>query len=470
MRIKSFSVTWLFFALLAISSLLSAQTAPPLSQALIDKLPEMYREPARGMRLPQESQDYYLTHSDETRISMVAGFLARDAQGRGFLLDAVEKETSGARRAAIFDALGRAKGMPDYAEEHPEILQSFVRHASSDPDAKAAISALRALRTIRTNEAATLLRQRMQLARANADQKGLEDLSDEESRHYKWFGEVAMPEAQRDAPPLFTVVGPDKPIRAIAFGDFGTGEPSQIRTAAAVRAYAKDHPFDFGITLGDNFYSAGMASTSDPRWKTQWEDLYSPLGIKFYASFGNHDYGQAASPVSEFWYSEKSPSWYFPARYYTFTAGAAQFFEIDTIDMSERELRWLDEQLAQSTAKWKIVYGHYQIYSATRGDNDAEQDDLVHRLLPILKKDKADLYICGHDHNLQTLKEEGGVHFVVAGGGGAGLYDFMQKGYGRNTFKEKTNGFAVIEADRQHLKVRLVNAEDQELTALDLSK
>ncbi|MPZ21478.1 MAG: hypothetical protein GEV06_26850 [Luteitalea sp.] len=82
---------------------------------------------------------------------------------------------------------------------------------------------------------------------------------------------------------------------------------------------------------------------------------------------------QVGSPLSEILYSEKSESWHFPARYYSFTAGAAQFFQLDTVDLSERELRWLDEELAKSTAPWKVVYGHYQIYSATRGDNDAEQ-------------------------------------------------------------------------------------------------
>jgi 3',5'-cyclic AMP phosphodiesterase CpdA len=140
------------------------------------------------------------------------------------------------------------------------------------------------------------------------------------------------------------------------------------------------------------------------------------------------------------------------------------------VDLTERELRWLDEQLAQSKATWKIVYGHYQIYSASRGDNDEEQEDLIHRLLPILKKRGADLYICGHDHNLQILKADGGVNFVVAGGGGAGLYDFEQEEYTRSVFKAKAYGFAVIEADRTNLNVRLVNAEGKELSALKLKK
>jgi tartrate-resistant acid phosphatase type 5 len=373
-------------------------------------------------------------------------------------------------RAVIFESLGRGATTPGSADRRPEVLSALAGHARSDPDAKAALAALESIRRIRNEEMATILKQRLELARSSADQPALELLSEEESRHYKWFGEIAMPETYRDAPPVFSVVGAQKPIRAVAFGDFGSGQPSQSKNAAAIRAYAKAHPFDFGITLGDNFYPVGMNSPFDPRWKSQWEKLYGPLGIKFYASLGNHDYGQISSPVSELWYSARSASWAAPARYYTFTAGAAQFFQIDTIDLSERELRWLEEQLAASKATWKIVYGHYQIYSATRGDNDEKQDDLVDRLLPVLKRKNADLYLCGHDHNLQILKEDGGVHFVVAGAGGAGLYDFEQQDYSRSTFKAKVYGFAVIEADRKTLNVRLVDTDGKELSALKLKK
>jgi len=85
--------------------------------------------------------------------------------------------------------------------------------------------------------------------------------------------------------PVFTVQA-RAPIRALAFGDFGEGNEPQRRTAAAMVAYHGGHPFDFGITLGDNFYPSGISSLDDPRWKSQFEDLYGPMGIKFYATLG----------------------------------------------------------------------------------------------------------------------------------------------------------------------------------------
>jgi tartrate-resistant acid phosphatase type 5 len=246
--------------------------------------------------------------------------------------------------------------------------------------------------------------------------------------------------------------------------NFGTGSPEQINLAEAMVDYNKRHHFDFGLTLGDNFHSVGMISPSDPRWLTQWEQLYGPLGIKFYPTFGNHDYGQADSPAAEILHSDKSRDWRFPAPYYTFTAGPVQFFAIDTINLGEAELLWLDQELSKSTARWKIVYGRYHIYSATRGDNK----ELIEKLLPILKKKHVDLYLNGHDHNLQEVKPEGGVHFFVSGGGGAVLYDL--KPYDRSIFKQKVNGFTVLEADAKHFKISFVGTDGKELYSRTLEK
>lgn len=153
-----------------------------------------------------------------------------------------------------------------------------------------------------------------------------------------------------------------------------------------------------------------------------------------------------------------------PAPYYTFTAGSVQFFAFDTPAVDEAELKWLDEELGKSTAQWKIVYGHYHIYSATRGDNK----ELIARLLPILKKHNVDVYLNGHDHNLQELKPEGSVHFFVSGGGGAGLYEMNP--YDRSVFRQKVNGFTVLEADSKTLAICFIGTDGSELYRRTLTK
>jgi len=207
-----------------------------------------------------------------------------------------------------------------------------------------------------------------------------------------------------------------------------------------------------------------MLSTDDPRWKTQFEELYSPLGITFYPTFGNHDWGHLDSPAAELFYSKLSPTWKMPAPYYTYTAGDAQFFAIDTEEMSEQQLLWLDNAIKASTSKWKIVYGHFQMYSATRKDNP----ELIAKMAPILN-DRVDIYICGHDHNLQALKPERGVYYFVAGAGGAGTYQ-TDSTYARSISRFETYGFAALDIERDSVVVRLVDKDQKVLHSTTIKK
>src|SRR5262249_25523576 len=154
------------------------------------------------------------------------------------------------------------------------------------------------------------------------------------------------------------------------------------QVAAAMLAFHRQTAADFALTLGDNFYSHGMESLEDPRWKTWWNELYDPLGIRVYAVLGNHDWELADSPAAEILYSKQSPSWRMPAPYYTFTAGPVQFFALDTTAVSEAQLLWLKDQLAQSRARFKLVYGHHPIYSV---GGHQDNGDLIRRLFPVLR-------------------------------------------------------------------------------------
>jgi tartrate-resistant acid phosphatase type 5 len=230
--------------------------------------------------------------------------------------------------------------------------------------------------------------------------------------------------------------------------------------------YHQDKPFDFGITLGDNFYGRGMNSPQDPRWKTWWEELYKPLDIKFYASLGNHDWIYHDSPAAEILYTQRSATWRMPAPYYTYTAGPAQFFALDTNDMSEAQLMWLKEELNKSRARWKVVYGHQPIYMGTEGGNNIPE--MVERLLPVLRG-RVDAYAAGHHHSLQHLKPEDGVHFIISGAGGQKTYQVNER-EPRALYARSVNGFTVLEATEQELTFRHVGTDANELYAYTLRK
>ncbi|MGA3186623.1 MAG: metallophosphoesterase [Bryobacteraceae bacterium] len=433
--------------------------AHPLSDAILNRVLPDYRDQARSLlTATEEQQASALRMSDDNLAAYIVTGLCRQPEAFGFLLAQLEKEASAKLRIAIL------QGLRTYWASHPEAQKIVENHVTSDADANVSVKALDLLRQIRMTEMNRLLQTRLATALKSGDSNATKQLGQAEEHWYGLMNETTLPAFLRTPPPLFSLKPPDKPIRVLAFGDFGTGSPAQVSTAKAMVEFHHSHPFDFGLTLGDNFYTYGMMSPADPRWQTQWEQLYGPMGIKFYATLGNHDWASPDSPAAEILYSEKSPDWRLPAPYYTFTAGAVQFFAFDTVECNEAELQWLDSELAKSTAPWKLVYGHYHIYSATRGDNKV----LIERLLPVLKKNHVDIYLNGHDHNLQEEKPEDGVHFFVSGGGGAGLYEFNP--YDRTIFKQKLNGFTVLEADQKHFKISFVGTDGKELYQRTLDK
>jgi tartrate-resistant acid phosphatase type 5 len=436
---------------------------PPISEALVHRLPSAYQDEARRViTAPDAFQNFYNHATDEEWRGLAFDAMAGKQEGLEFLRAQLDKEPSGITRAQLFIALEK------YFARHPQDQAVLEKHVSSDPDPTAALAALETLRRVRESGLGELLKNRVQAASNDDSDNIRKQLRDAYLAHYMWYGDVRLPEFAYAPPPLFRVKPSGQLVRVLAFGDFAWGSgDAQSKTAAAMRAYHQQHPFDFGITLGDNFYGrgpfffaerTGLSSPYDPRWQTEWEQLYSPMGIKFYPSFGNADYIDVNGPAAELAYTKKSQSWVFPAPYYTYTAGSVQFFAIDNIRLSDDELHWLDEQLAKSKARWKVVYGHYHIYSATDGKND----ELVSRLLPVLKENSVDVWLNGHMHDMQELQPEGSLHFFISGGGGAELSGNAPTYKGAN-FRESRHGFSVIEADEQHFDVIFVSDSGEEL-------
>ena len=431
------------------------QVAPPNAQAatdaLLNRLPAEWRDRARPVVTFSAAQLIQLPRaSDDALRQAVARLLVRRPEADEFLKAQLRLDPSPAVRTAIAQAIGGDARWLAIADTASALQQAVA----TDPDAGVSIAALEALRRWRMTGLNRLLAARIVTARDNGKPGDLQRLAAEQERWISLERGVMLPAFLRTPPPVFAVAPAGRTVRVLAFGDFGTGSAAQKTLAGTMLEYHRSRPFDFGLTLGDNFYSYGMESPADPRWKTWWEDLYGPLRIPFYASLGNHDWGQSDSPAAEILYSPRSAIWRMPAEYYTFTAGPVQFFAIDTnnIAISERQLAWLDAALGASTARWKIVYGHHPIYT---GGNYTDSPTLIARLLPILAN-RADVYLCGHDHNLQALRAERGVRFFVIGGGGAGLYAL--KPYDRTIFASSTNGFGAIEADAARLTIRLVDS------------
>ncbi len=264
-------------------------------------------------------------------------------------------------------------------------------------------------------------------------------------------------------------------LHAAAFGDYGRrGRPYQGEVAAAIAKEHRDDPFQLGLTLGDNFYECGVRSVHDPAWRDLWEAFYTPLKIPFYATLGNHDYGHGngyciasrTNTQAEVDYTGHSDSWHMPARYYTFLAGPVQFFALDTEAWSGAQKQWLEEKLSAKWPggiSWRVVYGHHPIFTSGIHRADPYVKRLQRELLPVLKDHGVDVYLAGHDHDLEHLRAEG-VELFIAGGGGEEVRSVHHRDPHSLAAASK-HGFLDLGASAKRLEVRLVDSNLQPIEA-----
>ncbi len=221
--------------------------------------------------------------------------------------------------------------------------------------------------------------------------------------------------------------------RIVCLGDWGS-EPLQYQSD-----FFQNFSYDRIYLLGDNFYPNGVLSTQDEQWKSKMKALF-PSRIPKHVCLGNHDYNGNVN--AQILYSKLEKSWNCPFFYHDVKhdSVSAHTFFIDTQIMApeftyyllhacevplhivcaytsiqrayfQKQFHWLETSLQKSNARWKIVCGHYPIFS--NGPHECSTE-LQQQLFSLLETYKVDLYISGHDHNVQCIRKND-IHFLISG-------------------------------------------------------
>jgi tartrate-resistant acid phosphatase type 5 len=267
----------------------------------------------------------------------------------------------------------------------------------------------------------------------------------------------------------------------LVIGDWGTGGKGQKRVAAGMLAkYARDGALAV-LTTGNNFYEAGVESADDSQWEMKFEAVYprEKFDIPFYATLGERDY--RGDPDAQLKYSGKklangtASRWRMPGRFWTkvFTSNtfSIRIIGIDTeqllkgtAEQKERQLARLDSILAKSGEEWKVVIGHHPVYSNGQNGNSL---GMIRSVKPVLEKHHADMYVSGHDLDLEWIEPVNGVQYVVSGGG-SGSRDVR---YGKNTRFAATNmGFVWFEVSGKEMLLQFLDADGKVIFAQRLPK
>ena len=155
--------------------------------------------------------------------------------------------------------------------------------------------------------------------------------------------------------------------------------------------------------------------------------------VPMYTILGNHE----DDDPNYYRYFHNPP----PEYYYTFTYGNAQFFLLDTnrpVTEGSEQYNWLEQELAKSTATWKLVVHHHPPYSSEENDHgnswvgSTSYGTHARNLVPLYEHYGVDFCLFGHVHMYERtwpllegrVNQKNGVVYINAGGAGGGLEQF----------------------------------------------
>jgi 3',5'-cyclic AMP phosphodiesterase CpdA len=84
--------------------------------------------------------------------------------------------------------------------------------------------------------------------------------------------------------------------------------------------------------------------------------------------------------------------------------------------MDPVQMKWIDGQLAESDATWKICFFHHPLYSD--GKTHGPSLDLRRQLEPIFLSHGVSLVLSGHEHFYERIKPQGGITYIILGNSG----------------------------------------------------
>ena len=222
----------------------------------------------------------------------------------------------------------------------------------------------------------------------------------------------------------------DDTFRLVVYGDTRSHPDAH---AQVVQGIIKSKP-DLVIHTGDLVMSG--------RQYGDWErEFFAPAkellhSVPLFTVIGNHEGVGGQEPRPGLWYFDffSLPG---NERWYAFDYGCARFIVLNTsadfLPGSEQH-QWLINELSSvefKAARWRFVSFHYPPF--TSASKHAAYMDVSEYIVPLLERHGVFMVLTGHNHHYERSYKKG-IHYVVSGGGGAGLSGFQEDPYPWNPY------------------------------------
>jgi tartrate-resistant acid phosphatase type 5 len=243
-------------------------------------------------------------------------------------------------------------------------------------------------------------------------------------------------------------------IRFAVIGDYGSDSQAEADVASLVKSWNPS----FIITVGDNNYPNGAASTIDANIGKYYYEFIAPYRGQygsgaatnhFFPAMGNHDWDTpGAKPYLDYFTLPSNE------RYYDTTIGFVHFFILDSDDRepdgntaTSKQGRWLQSKLAASRACWDLVVMHHSPYSSGQHQGSSEWMQWPYQAWG------ADAAVSGHDHIYERILLNNFPYFVD-GLGGESLHPFASPVPGSQVRYNADFGAMVVDATKRQISFR----------------
>ena len=289
--------------------------------------------------------------------------------------------------------------------------------------------------------------------------------------HLRWGEDFfpGTPPTIRLEPNAWTTT--DDTITFAVLGDHGSGGRNQMDVARQMARTYQRTPYGLVVLAGDISYYGSI----EDRWHDVFVEPYRPLndaGVEWELAVGNHELSEqgvgdeaAAAELQAQLRRFGKPNTYYVARH-----GPVDFIQLDSVipvalgTSGREQLDWLEQTLAESTARWKVVTVHRPPYSSGSHGSDLTVREAIE---PILVEGGVDIVFAGHDHHYERTHPQHGIVHVVSGAG------CMVTRVGESdltAFATSELQFMLVRVDGDLMDVRCLGTDGQVIDRVELRK